>query len=93
MKRFWLRCKTFEGLFSSEIGIEGKTSAGRPFNLFVDKTLTKKGKRQGEVLVKVYGHKRPDGNYGIILPNDPYETSRCTTVSADCIAGEAGEEQ
>lgn len=87
MTRYWLKCKPFEGMFPSEIGVMVSTANGDDFSLFVNKELARPG-GPGEVLVSVLSEPNGGELYYLILPDQAFGVSRCISVKSNLNAGE-----
>ena len=61
------------------------TAAGKEFSLFVDRELVQQGEGE-EVLVSVLGEPNGGEQYHIILPDEAFGASQCTTVNGSLIA-------
>lgn len=86
----WLSCDTFEGMFSTEVGVSAKTADGREFSFFVDKDLMREDNGEGQAFVSVLAvPNQGDEEYLVVLlPRQPSETGSYVKVKRDQVKAE-----
>ncbi len=85
MSHYWLACTISEGLFPNERAVLTYTVDGGTSTFYVDQYFIKDPTREGNNSVRVRGYQAKPGIYHVILPGEPFETSRNIVVKSDQI--------
>ncbi len=81
--KYWLSCESFDGMFSSEVGISVTTADEQKATFYVDKELYREGNGRKQPSVLVWVTQEPsegEESICVLLPTQPFETGRYVMV-------------
>lgn len=87
MNDFWLQCIISQGLFPNECAVSTNTAEGDTVTFFADKAFIQSPDREGPNSILVRAATSGANRYHVILPADPFESSRNIIVNSEQITG------